>query len=602
MAWVYASVGLLVLELPRGRLPVGAGPPALVEGGITVKTLRNWGAGVLLLVAVACGGGGGSSGTDPGPCAAASDCPAGETCDNGTCRPNTPGCDPACTGATPFCDTSGGAGVCIGCRDTADCESPSICDPTTHACVGCTATEGCGGSTPICDDGRCVACTETAGCEAPRFCDLSVRGGECVTCTATAGCGEGQLCDLSVLGGRCVTCTPYAGCETGEVCDTTVEGGACVTCTASAGCTDGHVCDTSVEGGTCVVCTADGNGCSGTTDVCDTSVAGGRCVECVGNPDCAAGESCDASRCIVCNDANEGCPDARPYCDAAANDGKGECEECLTNAHCDGSLPLCQPESLACVACLTNGDCSAPTPICAADGMACVECATAGDCAANETCHRGFCLTTTSVQIEAVRAASNFATLDLPIDDALVTYVRPATPLEVAAFFVQGDRTGPAVVVRLDPATLTPAPRVGDRVSFTVVHKTDEVIETVLALTNWTVSSHDEPVAPFVQDVSAATDLVSGLDTYESEVVSLTGTISSQGIATYGFYRMQFTTDGMPSASPDLRLRVPKELGDSLGLAPGCEFKLIAGPMWRDTGFAMPSAYFASDFADVRCP
>jgi hypothetical protein len=77
----------------------------------------------------------------------------------------------------------------------------SICDAEKNACVACSATQGCGGLSPVCD--------------------TSVPSGACVACTATAGCTGGRPhCLIDGLGRRCVECRTRADCSPGETCDT----------------------------------------------------------------------------------------------------------------------------------------------------------------------------------------------------------------------------------------------------------------------------------------------------------------------------------------------------------------------------------------------
>ncbi len=563
-------------------------------------------------------------------CRETADCKAGEICDGGTCKAAEPvGCVPACAdpapvcdeatrtcrvctatqgceGATPYCDPSAGegAGACLGCRDTADCKAPSICDPNLHRCVGCTESEGCSGAAPICDGGECVACTATAGCEAGTFCDLSVTGGRCVTCTPSAGCDAGQVCDLSVEGGACVTCTPATGCGPGLLCDQSVPGGVCVRCTATAGCEADQVCDSAVPGGACVTCTADHTGCEEPTPVCDTSVAGGRCVGCTRHGDCVVGEFCDEARlqCVVCNDANQGCDSPWPYCDVAGAEGKGACVECLADAHCAAPRPYCDPAQDRCVACLTEEHCGGSTPLCSPSLGSCVECLARADCGEGETCTAGSCVIEVSAQIQAVRDAQA-SSFYLPIQGALVTYLRDA-PNEAPGFFLQGERSGPAIFVCVDPAGLDPAPRPGDRVSLVATAKGADItgIQEIDALTGWTVTSRGNSLAGLVQDVSDAPDLTTAFESYQSELVSIRGRITGAGGVVYGFARLPITTAGMP-AGGSLYLRMPLELRDSLGLGAGCDFTLVAGPMWRaGMVHAAPSAYRAADLTGIACP
>ncbi len=583
----------------------------------------------LILVLGACGG---ESEGSKNECTTAADCDAGEKCVGGRCQSDLVACEPACAdptpvcdmtvgtcktctardgcrGATPFCDpdADGGKGVCIGCRTTADCDGSEVCDPQSHTCVGCTETEGCSGDTPICKDGKCVACTAEEGCDAPLLCDLSIKGGECVTCAADGtGCADDQVCDRSIPGGRCVTCTVVGGCEAPQFCDTSVPGGTCVTCLPTAGCTAPAFCDTSVPGGACVTCTADGTGCAIPTPHCDTSVAGGACVACLDGGDCPAERFCDVARkeCVVCNDANEGCEEPWPVCDVGAAGGLGACVGCLLDEDCPASLPRCEPTGHYCLGCFTDDDCGGTTPYCSDRTDRCVACRTDDDCGDGQSCFDDACWTTVSLQVQAVRNAPTSASLDLKVDGALVTYIRPAGDQEDAGFFVQADAAGPAVFVAIAPIELSPVPVAGARVSFRVTEKAVNAagLVEVVAVDGWSELDRGTPLAPFVQDLGAAGDLVSNLAGYEAELIALEGTLVTRGPETDGFSESQFTTAGMTTATEDLLLRVPETLADTLDLAAGCTFRLTTGVMWRDGAAARPTAYRAADFGAIDCP
>ena len=101
----------------------------------------------------------------------------------------------------------------------------------------------------------------------------------------------------------------------------------------------------------------------------------------------------------------------------------------------------------------------------------------ASDTSTNEDSGVDGGLNSTSLQILAVKNAAPPLpdggdeppfTVSLPIDHALVTYVRPAVLPDPAGFFLQAEQTGPAVFVAIDPTTLSTVPAPGDDVSMTV--------------------------------------------------------------------------------------------------------------------------------------
>lgn len=568
-----------------------------------------------------------------------------------------------CSGAAAICDTAAnaGAGACVACLGTSDCTAPSVCDPVSHTCVGCTETEGCSGDAPICADGTCVACTADEGCGTDEICDTAVTGGACVTCTATAGCDAGEVCDLSVGGGACVTCTAEVGCASPTaVCDTSVPGGVCVECTTDDDCDGTEICDESRH--ECVVCNDANEGCSNPWPYCDVAAAEGRgecvgcllddhcpgtdypvchperqsCVVCAGHDDCTdpAAPYCKESpfgfACVGCIDSTQ-CGGDTPVCDPAANGGVGACTVCSPTEGCGGGL-FCNVDvpggecvtckatrgctgGLVCDTTVPGGECVTCLPDgsgCTGDllcdttvaGGACVTCLPDGaGCAANESCVEGACALTASLQIQAVRDAAEDVTLALPIEGAYVTYVRPDTG-DPDGFFVQAEATGPAILVMVNPASLTPPPVVGDQVSFTVTMKdVYGQAEEITALENWAVTSSGNDVAAFIQDLSGASDLLTGIEAYESELATLSGTIAGTfGGSGSGMVAAPFTSAGVTTVDPNLLVRMPTALRDSLDLTQGCTFTVVAAPVWRYNDRTQMTVYYPSDFTGIGCP
>ncbi|MBI3183781.1 MAG: hypothetical protein HYZ28_16715, partial [Myxococcales bacterium] len=281
-------------------------------------------------------------------------CPDSTLCnpDNGQCEAvGSPdagtSCDPACSGATPVCDTAAGS------------------------CKACTASEGCSGQTPVCDtaanqgQGACVSCTSAAGCAPPTpICDTALDGGACVGCLGSGDCsGATPIChpDSRTCVAACAANTDCAAPT--PVCDTAQ--GLCVGCLGNSDCSGSTpVCDGAAQ--VCVVCSAT-SGCSAPTPLCDTSAPGGRCVQCLGSAGCAA---------------------PTPACDTST----GTCVGCLSNADCNAGAPVCNPSSRTCVGCTTSADCANPNPVCSAAG-ACVACSSSAQCGAGKICDAsGACL------------------------------------------------------------------------------------------------------------------------------------------------------------------------------------------------------------------
>jgi len=216
-----------------------------------------------------------------------------------------------------------------------------------------------------------------------------------------------------------------------------------------------------------------------------------------------------------------------------------------------------------------------------------------------------------SQQIAAVRATPIGAT-SLRVEGAVVTYVVAATlrsdgtvsPTDPAGFFVQADRTGPALFVAVDPATLSPSPAPGDRVSFTVTRISSPTPATHWAaeVSGYVRTATGASVGALLQDVSGASDLVSGLLGYEHELVTLTATITGDfGAGGVGFLQAPIATAALP-ADPLLRVRIPIDVRTALGLRNGCRFTINATPMWRFDVTAQASVWSVRDASGVTCP
>jgi len=200
-------------------------------------------------------------------------CMTNADCGNGTtpaCWPSNHTCHAACggdggatcptgAGQPSLCDPSTGA--CVGCRSASDCPTATpVCDSTTKRCVQCESDSNCSGSTPRCDTATstCVACLTSSDCTSPST--PVCRAGAGGTRTCQAGCTSNAQCtDAGAsrcnAAGNCVQCVDDSTCSgTTPVCDTQSFGffppaDTCVACLpASAadagaeGCEAGHAC------------------------------------------------------------------------------------------------------------------------------------------------------------------------------------------------------------------------------------------------------------------------------------------------------------------------------------------------------------------------
>ncbi len=216
----------------------------------------------------------------------------------------------------------------------------------------------------------------------------------------------------------------------------------------------------------------------------------------------------------------------------------------------------------------------------------------------------------TSAQIAAVRAAEA-GPVDLPIQRALVTYVKPPTGNDPAGFFLQAQKDGPALFVVVDASTLSPSPLPGDRVSLVATTK-DVVVGqtrvTSLQSGSFVVHGRGEPLTPLLSDASAA-DLITQVEDYESEYLSVSGTLSGTfGSSGAGHMQASLSTVGNPNAPgafTNLKLRMPSPLLTTLqgryDLALGCSVT-TTGPLWRFGTTVQPSAWVEEDLQVLSCP
>jgi hypothetical protein len=282
-------------------------------------------------------------------------------------------------------------------------------------------------------------------------------------------------------------------------------------------------------------------------------------------------------------------------CDTTA----GACVACATDTHCaglDATRPYCLNKT-ACVQCRDNSGCGLGQ-VCNANNT----CEAQGPTAAATSTQIGTFLTTPTAQVTEASP--------LAIEGAYVTYIKPKLPVgtEVGGFFLQAEPEGPAMFVAIDPATLSPALKVGDRVSLSVTKKAVitgvNAAETVTGVTRLSEghpvknSSTATPAGLAVDRSTVVADLQANVANYESELISLSGTLASDplGVGT-GYFGFEINTTG--TAAP--RLRLPTTLVEEFKLVKGCGFTLKAGPVWRFNATAQPSAYALSDL-NLDCP
>jgi hypothetical protein len=209
-----------------------------------------------------------------------------------------------------------------------------------------------------------------------------------------------------------------------------------------------------------------------------------------------------------------------------------------------------------------------------------------------------------SAAIQAVRNAPSGATL-IPIQGAIVTYLKPLLGNDPAGFFVQAERLGPAVFVRVDPATLSPQPTPGRLVSFDAMERSTDgsgVVE-VRQIANWRdLGPSPLSLAQLEQDVSFAPDLVSNLLAYESELVRADVMLSAGMIGAGQQHYAARADTVVVAGSPNLELRLPESLQDQYGFGIGCTLGVRGTPLWQFQGKVQLSAYRATELQLGSCP
>jgi hypothetical protein len=210
-----------------------------------------------------------------------------------------------------------------------------------------------------------------------------------------------------------------------------------------------------------------------------------------------------------------------------------------------------------------------------------------------------------SLGITRVRAAAP-GTLTPPIvASGRVTYIRPAVGGDPAGFFVQAERTGPALFVAIAPGVMGVPTElaVGDDVEVTVTRT--EVVAAqhrVTGLSDLTVVASGGDVSALVQDVSAV-NVVARLGEYESELIRITGTVANDFAGCVAPLRCaQLTTTGVTTPSNNLRVRIPDTAESSTGLVQGCTVTVGPTPLWRFDAAAQPSAWRRDEVVASSCP
>lgn len=207
--------------------------------------------------------------------------------------------------------------------------------------------------------------------------------------------------------------------------------------------------------------------------------------------------------------------------------------------------------------------------------------------------------------IAEARGVADGTGLDLPIRNVTVTYLKPqigSMTNDPAGFTIQAVKNGPALFVSIDPATLTPPAEVGDVVSFQIAALgTVGMQRRAQEIGGYTRISTGADVSLLAEDLSAATDVVSMIDAYDSELVTVTGTLFEDfANAGQGFQSAGFSTAGIAD-DPNFRLRAPQALVDALDMTRGCQVVAVRVPMGRFNAQAQLGVFDASEVTLTGC-
>jgi hypothetical protein len=207
--------------------------------------------------------------------------------------------------------------------------------------------------------------------------------------------------------------------------------------------------------------------------------------------------------------------------------------------------------------------------------------------------------------IKEARAATDGANQTLAIHHVVVTYIKPQvnTTTDPAGFTIQASKEGPALFISVDPASLSPAPAVGDTVDFTITTMgTVGMQRRALALSDFNRVAQGANVGNLAQDISAATDLVSAVDNYDSELVTISGTAFEDFVGSgTNFKKSGFNTTGITNDT-NLQLRAPQALVDAIDMAKGCTITATNVTMGRFNLQAQIGVFSASDVTLTNCP
>lgn len=208
-----------------------------------------------------------------------------------------------------------------------------------------------------------------------------------------------------------------------------------------------------------------------------------------------------------------------------------------------------------------------------------------------------------SMAIATARALPN-GTAGVVVDGAIVTFVRTtALGNDTPGFALQAEQQGPALWIAVDPSTLSPPPAVGDRVRLTIdtVGSNTTTMRLATQVSGYARLASGVSLAPLVQDITNASDVVSNLNGYELELVRANATVAAGFRAAGSYFQSARVETPGVTGDPSFEIRVPTAVNDQLGMGFGCTFT-VQNPLWRFEIRPQLQAFSAGELANLSCP